>query len=239
MDAKIYTRNKIRLPKFSPKMQNNKQKKEYYKLIKILSILIIAFTFAYFSIEAIEPIIEKQCKNMAKSIATKISNNEATKVMENYSYNDMLNITKDEKGNVKMVEANIVTINEIISQIPINIQEQMEKTENNTFAIKLGSFLGSNLFAGRGPNVNIKMQLIGNLDTDLKSEFISTGINQTLHRIYLEISCNIIILTPYETIEDEIVNQVLLAEGVIVGDVPNSYYNLDGLDTNNAVDIVE
>ena len=115
----------------------------------------------------------------------------------------------------------------------------MEKTENNTFSIKLGSFLGSNLFAGRGPNVNIKMQLIGNLDTDLKSQFISNGINQTLHRIYLEISCNIIILTPYETIEDKIVNQVLLAEGVIIGDVPSSYYNLEGLDTNNVVDIIE
>ena len=243
MDAKIYTRNRIRLPKFSPRMSpktpNTKQKKQYYKLIKILSILIIAFTFVYFSLEAIEPIIEKQCKNMAKSIATKISNNEATKIMENYSYNDMLNVTKDEAGNVKMVEANIVTINAIISQIPINIQEQMEKTENNTFSIKLGSFLGSNLFAGRGPNVNIKMQLIGNLDTDLKSQFISNGINQTLHRIYLEISCNIIILTPYETIEDKIVNQVLLAEGVIIGDVPSSYYNLEGLDTNNVVDIIE
>ena len=239
MDAKIYTRNKIRLPKFSYKIKNNKQKNEYFKIIKILVILIIAFTVAYFSIEAIQPIIEKQCKNMAKSIATKISNNEATKIMENYSYSDMLNITKDDNGNVKMVEANIVTINEIISQIPLNIQKQMEKTENNTFAIKLGSFLGSNLFAGRGPNVNIKMQLIGNLDTQLKSEFISAGINQTLHRIYLEISCNIVILTPYETIEDKIVNQVLLAEGVIIGNVPSSYYNLEGLDTNNAVDIVE
>ncbi len=239
MDAKIYTRNKIRIPKLSPKIQNNKQMNKYYKLMKILVILIIAFTVVYFSLEAIQPIIEKQCKNMAKSIATKISNNEATKVMENYSYNDMLNVTKDDNGNVKMVEANIVTINQIISQIPLNIQNEMEKTENNTFTIKLGSFLGSNLFAGRGPNVNIKMQLIGNLDTQLKSEFISAGINQTLHRIYLEISCNIIILTPYETIEDQIVNQVLLAEGVIIGNIPNSYYNLDGLDTNNAIDIVE
>lgn len=243
MDAKIYTRNKIRLPKISPKknpkIPSNKQNNKYQKIVKIFLILIIAFTVAYFSIQAIQPILEKQCKNMAKSIATKISNNEATKVMENYSYNDMLKVTKDEDGNVKMVEANIVTINEIISQIPVNIQEQMEKTENNTFAIKLGSFLGSNLFAGRGPNINIKMQLIGNLDTDLKSEFISTGINQTLHRIYLELSCNIIILTPYETIEDKIVNQVLLAEGVIIGNVPSSYYNLNGLDTNNALDIVE
>ena len=183
--------------------------------------------------------MEAQCKNMAKSIATKISNNEATKVMENYSYNDMLNITKDEKGNVKMVETNIITINEIISKIPINIQEELEKTSNNTFSIRMGSLLGSKLFAGRGPKINIKMELVGNLDTNLRSELVNVGINQTVHRIYLEIKCNAIILTPFKPIEEQITNQVLLAEEFIVGDVPNSYYNLEGINNENAIDILE
>ena len=92
---------------------------------------------------------------------------------------------------------------------------------------------------GRGPNVNIKMEVIGNLETDLKSEFKASGINQTLHRIYLEIKCNVIILTPFQTIEEPVINQVLLAEGVIVGEVPNSYYNLEGINKDHAVDIIE
>ena len=83
------------------------------------------------------------------------------------------------------------------------------------------------------------MAITGNLDTELKSEFVAAGINQTLHKIYLEVKCNVSILTPFETIEEQIVNQVLLAEGLIVGEVPNSYYNLEGLSTNNAVDIIE
>lgn len=236
---KIYTRNKLRLPKLSSKFHSPKEKQNYRKLIKFIVVLVIAFTFAYLAIQSINPIIEKQCKNMAKSIATKISNDEATKVMANYEYEDMLNITKDEQGNVKMVETNIITVNEIISDIPIRIQNELEKSENNTFDIKLGSFFGSNLFAGRGPDVNIKMEVIGNLDTDLKSEFTSSGINQTLHRMYLEIRCNVIILTPYETIEEQIINQVLLAEGVIVGEVPSSYYNLEGMKSDSVMEVID
>ena len=168
-----------------------------------------------------------------------MSNNEATEVMKKYTYDDLLIITKDESGNIKMVGTNVITVNEIISDIPVHMQEALENSENNNFSIRLGSFLGSNLFAGRGPNINIKMEITGNLDTELKSEFVAAGINQTLHKIYLEIKCNVVILTPFETMEEQIVNQVLLAEGLIVGEVPNSYYNLEGMNTDKAIDIIE
>lgn len=238
MDEKIFSRSKIRIPQLLPK-KNSPKEKEKRRLIKIVCIVLIGFTFAYFVIQSIKPIMEQQCRNMAKSIATKISNNEATEVMKKYTYDDLLIITKDENGNIKMVGTNVITVNEIISDIPVHMQEALEKSENNSFSIRLGSFLGSNLFAGRGPNVNIKMEVTGNLDTELKSEFVAAGINQTLHKIYLEIKCNVIILTPFETMEEQIVNQVLLAEGLIVGEVPNSYYNLEGMNTDKAIDIIE
>ena len=234
---KIYTRNRFRLPKFSLKLNGKNNKRR--KMVRMIAILVIAFTFAYFIIQAIQPIMEKQCISMAKSIATKISNAEATKVMANYEYDDLLNITKDSEGNIKMVGTNIITVNEIISDIPIRVQEEMEKSENNTFQIRLGSFLGSNLFAGRGPNVEIKMEIAGHLDTNLKSEFVDAGINQTLHRIYLELICDVIILTPFETMEEQIVNQVLLAEGVIVGEVPSSYYNLEGMTVKDTLEVID
>ena len=234
---KIYTRNRFRLPKFSLKLNGKNNKRR--KMVRMIAILVIAFTFAYFIIQAIQPIMEKQCISMAKSIATKISNAEATKVMANYEYEDLLNITKDSEGNIKMVGTNIITVNEIISDIPIRVQEEMEKSENNTFQIRLGSFLGSNLFAGRGPNVEIKMEIAGHLDTNLKSEFVDAGINQTLHRIYLELICDVIILTPFETMEEQIVNQVLLAEGVIVGEVPSSYYNLEGMTVKDTLEVID
>lgn len=100
-----------------------------------------------------------------------------------------------------------------------------------------GSFTGFKLLAGRGPKVKIQISQIGNVETDLRSEFKSQGINQTLHRVYLEVKCKINILTPFQDIEKEITNQVLLVENVIVGHIPQTYYNLEGL--NEKRDVLE
>lgn len=137
-----------------------------------------------------------------------------------------------------MISANVIPINEIISDIPIKIQDELNKTENSSFKLRLGSFLGNKLLAGRGPELDIKMSTIGNLDTDLKSEFTEAGINQTLHKIYLQVRCEVIILTPFDTIEEKITNQVLLAEAVIVGTTPDTYYNFEGLTEDHAMEVI-
>lgn len=102
-----------------------------------------------------------------------------------------------------------------------------------------GSFTGFKLLAGKGPGVPIRISTIGNVETDLRSEFTAQGINQTLHRVYLQVVCEVSILTPYDDITENISNQVLIAENVIVGKIPNTYYNLNGLDNSNAIDIIE
>ena len=58
---------------------------------------------------------------------------------------------------------------------------------------------------------------------------MAQGINQTIHRIYLNVTCKVNILTPFKDMEEEIINQVLLLENVIVGRIPETYYNLEGL----------
>lgn len=138
-----------------------------------------------------------------------------------------------------MISANVIPINEIISDVAIKIQEELNKVENSKFKIKLGSFTGSRLLSGRGPNIEIKMSTIGNLDTDLKSEFLEAGINQTLHKIYLQVECQVIILTPFDSVEEKIKNQVLIAEAVIVGTTPNTYYNFEGASEGDELEIVE
>ncbi len=138
-----------------------------------------------------------------------------------------------------MISANVITVNEIISDVAIKIQEELSKVENNSFNIKLGSLTGSKILAGRGPNVKVQIDVIGDLDTDLRSEFLSKGINQTLHKMYLQVECNVTILTPFKTIEEKITNQVLLAEAVIIGTTPNTYYNFDGVDKSNVIDVIE
>ena len=83
------------------------------------------------------------------------------------------------------------------------------------------------------------MMTDGTVETDLRTEFVEAGINQTLHRIYLEVRCNVNILTPYDTISETITNQVLLTEGVIIGNIPDTYYNLEGLNNNQLMEMIE
>ena len=123
-----------------------------------------------------------------------------------------------------MVNANVITINEIVSDVAIKIQDELNKEENNYFNLKLGSLSGSKFLSGIGPDIKIKLETTGSVDTELKSEFESKGINQTIHKMYLQVECQVAILTPYKTIEEKITNQILISEAVIVGTTPNTFF---------------
>lgn len=65
------------------------------------------------------------------------------------------------------------------------------------------------------------------------------GINQTLHRLYLEVTCNVNIITPYDSVGASITNQVLMCESVIVGRIPGTFYEFNNSDDKQALEIVE
>ena len=148
-------------------------------------------------------------------------------------------LLKITRGNIAMISANVIPINEVASDIAIRIQEELNKKDNNHFFINLGSLMGSRLLSGIGPKIEIKLSTVGNVETELKSEFISSGINQVSHKIYLQVECHVIVLTPYDTIEEKIKNQILLAEAVIVGTTPNTYYNFEGISKNDVLEVIE
>lgn len=217
---KIYSRHRIVLPK---KLNSKKGK----RMLKIIIIFIIAFTVAKLILDSILPVFDKLCEEKAMSIATIISNNKATEVMAEHSYDELFTIEKDNNGNITMIKSNVIPINEIISDVAVRIQEELEKREDDIIQIPLGSITGFKLLAGTGPNIKIKIIPSGNVKTDLRSEFVAQGINQTLHKIYLQVDCQVTIVTPYDEISKEISNQVLLIENVIIGNIPSTYLNID------------
>lgn len=217
---KIYSRHRIVLPK-------NLNSKKGKRMLKIIIIFIIAFTVAKLILDSILPVFDKLCEEKAMSIATIISNNKATEVMAEHSYDELFTIEKDNNGNITMIKSNVIPINEIISDVAVRIQEELEKREDDIIQIPLGSITGFKLLAGKGPNIKIKIIPSGNVKTDLRSEFVAQGINQTLHKIYLQVDCQVTIVTPYDEISKEISNQVLLIENVIIGNIPSTYLNID------------
>lgn len=239
MNSKIYSRPRIRLPKIFFSNGGDKSLKRKQKIAKIFIIIVIAFSTVKIVLDAISPIFNALCEDKAKSIATIISNNEATNVMKDHTYDELFTIEKDNDGNITMIKSNIIPINEIISDVAVKIQNSINKRGSENIKISIGSFTGSKLLSGRGPGIPIKISSIGNVETDLRSEFSAQGINQTMHRVYLQVDCEVCILTPYNTISEKVSNQVLLIENVIVGKIPNTYYNLDGIDSSNVLDIIE
>ncbi len=121
-----------------------------------------------------------------------------------------------------MVSANIITVNEITSGVAVNIQKSLDNHSDTEVKLALGSFTGSKLLSSIGPNIKINLSTVSKINTDLRSEFESKGINQTIHRVYLQIDCTVNILTPLETFQSEVSNQVLLIENVIVGEIPEN-----------------
>lgn len=224
---KIYSRNRIRLGFSKNNRKNRKYTTKIKKILPFFIITIIAFITCYNIINAINPIFETLCEDEAKAIATRITNEQSTIVIEKYGYNDFFTIEKDENNNVKMITANVLKINEITSDIAIYIQKELDKSCENEMKIAMGSVTGVKVVSGFGPKIKIKISTAGTVDTDLKSEFQSQGINQTLHRVYLEVRCNVSILTPFSTIQKTITNQVLLTENVIVGEIPANIFNLN------------
>ena len=201
--------------------------------------MVIAFSTVKIVLDAILPIFDTLCKDKAKSIATIIANEEATNVMKEHTYDELFTLEKDKDGNITMIKSNIIAINEIISDVAVKIQNTINQRGRENIEIALGSFTGFKLLSGKGPGVPIKISSIGNVETDLRSEFSEKGINQTLHRVYLQVDCEVSILTPYNSITEKVSNQVLLIENVIVGKIPSTYYNLEGFDSNSALEIIE
>lgn len=234
-----YNKNHNIINENNKKLNYNKNDIVTRKLIKTIIVVIIAVCIANKIISVIEPTMDVLCINMAKSIATQISNEQATIVMKNYKYDDISSIVRNEQGDIKMIKMNVMTVNEITSDIAIKIQNALNEYESDIFCIRLGSFSGLKILSGRGPKVPIKMSTVGNVDTKLVSDFSHTGINDTLHRVYLNVECKVTILTPYDTIEQVVSNQVLLAEAVIVGEVPETYYNLNRIENSDMTEVIQ
>ena len=235
-EQKIYSRPRIKLKRNNRKKhRNNSNNKLTKSAFKISVIILLLFIITKYFFGVIYPMLNEASENKAKSISTIISNEKASEVMKNYTYEELFNIEKDAQGNVVMIKANSIKINEIASNITTRIQNEMNLRKKEKLEISLGNFLGLKMLAGRGPKIKIYVSSVENVDTNLKSEFVNKGINQTLHRLFLEVKCTARILEPFQNESKQITSQILLMENIIIGNVPDTFYNIEGLNENNDV----
>lgn len=233
MQDKIYSRPRLKLPKI--RSFDGKRKRKLYYFILIWVVVIITVNLLS---RSLEPVFEKICVERAKEIGTRILNKESSDVLKGINYDDLIIVEKDNNENVRMVKSNIVQINLLASDITYKIQESLSKLEKENIEIALGALTGSRILAGVGPNVSLRIVPVGSIETKFKSEFLSVGINQTMHRLYLIVNCEVNILTAYNTIDTNIENQILFAENIIVGEIPDTYYNLEGIGKDDIMEVI-
>lgn len=218
---KIYSRKRIKI-------------KLKYRIL-ILILLIIGTILVTLN-NIIYPLFSKKCIYKAQVLVTQITNEETEKIMQNYTYKDLVHIEEDTEGNVTFLGSNVVLINQIKSEIMTKIQNRFLEIKDTNIEMKIGSFTGSKLFSNVGPKIKVKVIPSGTITSSLETEFYSVGVNQSIHRIYLDINCSLSILSPFESVSQSISNKVLLSESIIVGTTPENYYNIDGIDSMSSQD---
>lgn len=217
----------ISLRKIRNSIKNNKKK---YIIISVVLLITVVF-ISFFSL-LINPVLVNTIELKAKSISTRAVNSAVSDViMNSIVYDDLINIVTDEFGNISMIQANTFEINNLSKDLAQTTETKIDEYGKKGVSIALGSFTGIPLFVGLGPEIKLNVSPIGSVYSSFSSTFESAGINQTIHRIYLNINANVGVVLPLYTKKFTTTQHVLIAESIIVGNVPEVYLYSDTLDS--------
>lgn len=202
--------------------------------IKRWLIILLIFLIIFISLDfRIRPIIKNAAQNYAIGFSTREINNSVSKVLSNIEvdYFQLVCIKYDEQDNVRALSTNILNINKLKSEITADIQNEITQHDSQIISIPLGNIIGSDYFMGFGPKIKFTLSISGSVQSELLSSFIDAGINQTKHQIILRVTTNVTALVPWINTSTNVSTDFILAETVIVGDIPESYSYLTATDT--------
>ena len=173
----------------------------------------------------VRPIIEKTAVYQSKVLATRIINETVYSELEDESidYRDLVTIIYSSDNTISSIESNMVNINRIKARITKSVNDELSCLDEHDLSISLGTISGFEVFYNQGPLIPIRVRPEGYVEATLISSFESAGINQTLHRIIVEIKTDISAIIPGYTSSATVETQFVMAETVIVGTVPSTY----------------
>ena len=146
----------------------------------------------------------------------------------NIAYDRIVFFEKDLDGRITALKTNMSEVNRLKTDILGIINDEILALDNSDIGIPLGSLFLPELFSGKGPAIPVRILSIRNSDANFTSSFTQAGINQTLHRLNMEVSIDVAVLVLGDTSSFTMTSEVVVAETVIVGDVPETYLNTGG-----------
>ena len=206
---------------------NRKRRNRRRVLAAVLILLpILMMLFLRFSVA---PMVQELAKARVDNRASYIIN-EAVEILlreDQINYENIILLEKDVNGTVTALKTNMSEINHLKTQILSVIDTMLLDLDINEIGLPLGSVILPELFSGTGPKLPVKVMSISRSDAEFRNEFKEAGINQSLQQIMMDVIITMTILTPVGTETVTTVSQVVVAETVIVGSVPDSYVKVD------------
>jgi len=146
----------------------------------------------------------------------------------NIAYDRIVYFEKDLEGRITALKTNMSEVNRLKTDVLNIINDEIMALDNSDIGVPLGSLFLPELFSGKGPAIPVHILSIRNSDASFVSSFSQAGINQTLHRLNMEVSIDVAVLVLGETTNFTMTSEVVVAETIIVGQVPNTFLQTGG-----------
>lgn len=195
-------------------------------LIAVSLVFLLLITAFVFINENLRPVLVGLASARVQAVAAKAMNDAILDMVgDDYDYDSLVTVRATE-SKVYLLSANSVQLNRLGADCANAAQQRITDLGDQGLSVPLGTISGIPLLSGRGPKVVMRFTPAGAVKSSFGSEFISAGINQTLHRINLNLSATVRVILPGESHTLTVEVTAPIAENIIVGDVPNAYTNV-------------
>jgi sporulation protein YunB len=189
----------------------------------------VMFLTIYYQ-RSIMPTVRANVEASVRATGTEILNTATSSAIENTQYEEFFEIVKDIHGDIILIRINPLAINALVRDCAQLSQTALNAIGQQNIQISLGSFVKIAAFAGRGPSVNIRYTPVGSSSCTFETTFAASGINQTLHSLYVNVSARMVVSTAAYKFESTLSSRVLVCEDVLIGKVPDTYLTIGNLD---------
>jgi sporulation protein YunB len=175
-------------------------------------------------------VIRELAETQVKNTTSDLTNDAIAKQIADgvVQYDRIVYFEKDLDGRITALKTNIGEVNRLKTDILNIINDEILALDHSDIGIPVGSLILPELFSGRGPVIPVHILSIRNSDANFVSHFSQAGINQTLHQVNMEVSIDVSVLVLGQTGSFTVTSEVVVAETVIVGDVPNTFLQTGG-----------
>ena len=195
-------------------------------LLVVLILLVVYLWFRYRYADSIAGLAETQIRNKTSDLI----NDAIDKQIDNekIQYDRMVYFEKDLDGRITALKTNMSEVNRLKTDILNLINDEILALDSSDLGIPIGSLVFPEVLSGKGPSIPVRILAIRNSDAFFTSTFTEAGINQTLQQMNLHVCVDVSVLVLGKTNDFTVSSQVVVAETIIVGQVPDTYLQTGG-----------